>query len=112
VKWDEQALAGLDANYPLAKGTYFSGGAGLSSTIVDYATFLQMLLDGGEYNGKRLLAARTVDLMISKPDRQPGSGSRQIRPGFRDHHGGRSGPAGCYRRIVCLGRLLGNHLLG
>ncbi len=65
VKWDEQALAGLDANYPLAKGTYFSGGAGLSSTIVDYATFLQMLLDGGEYNGKRLLAARTVDLMIS-----------------------------------------------
>lgn len=65
VKWDEQALAGMDANYPLAQGTYFSGGAGLSSTITDYATFLQMLLDGGEYNGKRLLAARTVDLMIS-----------------------------------------------
>jgi CubicO group peptidase (beta-lactamase class C family) len=65
VKWDEQALAGLDADYPLAKGTYYSGGAGLSSSITDYATFLQMLLDGGEHNGKRLLAERTVDLMIS-----------------------------------------------
>lgn len=65
VKWDKQALTGLDADYPLSKGTYYSGGAGLSSTIIDYATFLQMLLDGGEYNGKRLLAERTVDLMIS-----------------------------------------------
>jgi CubicO group peptidase (beta-lactamase class C family) len=49
--------------YPLIKGTYFSGGAGLSSTIKDYATFLQMLLNGGEYNGKRILARRTVELM-------------------------------------------------
>jgi CubicO group peptidase (beta-lactamase class C family) len=50
-------------NYPLAEGTYYSGGAGLSSTIKDYATFLQMLLNKGEYNGKRLLARRTVELM-------------------------------------------------
>ena len=52
-------------NYPLTTGTYYSGGAGLSSTIKDYATFLQMLLNGGEYNGKRLLARRTVELMTS-----------------------------------------------
>ena len=52
-------------NYPLAEGTYYSGGAGLSSTIKDYATFLQMLLNNGEYNGKRLLARRTVELMTS-----------------------------------------------
>ena len=51
-------------NYPL-QGTYYSGGAGLSSTIKDYATFLQMLLNNGEYNGKRLLARRTVELMTS-----------------------------------------------
>jgi CubicO group peptidase (beta-lactamase class C family) len=50
-------------NYPLIKGTYYSGGAGLSSTIKDYAIFLQMLLNKGEYNGKRLLARRTVELM-------------------------------------------------
>jgi CubicO group peptidase (beta-lactamase class C family) len=52
-------------DYPLAKGTYFSGGAGLSSTIKDYATFLQMLLNNGEYNGKRLLSRRTVELMTT-----------------------------------------------
>ena len=51
--------------YPLRKGTYFSGGAGLSSTTKDYATFLQMLLNMGEYNGKRLLASRTVELITS-----------------------------------------------
>lgn len=51
-------------NYPLLKGTYFSGGAGLSSTTKDYAIFLQMLLNNGEYNGKRLLSRRTVELII------------------------------------------------
>jgi CubicO group peptidase (beta-lactamase class C family) len=50
-------------NYPLLTGTYFSGGAGLSSTTRDYATFLQMLLNNGEYNGKRLLSRRTVELI-------------------------------------------------
>ena len=52
-------------NYPFLKGTYFSGGAGLSSTTKDYAVFLQMLLNKGEYNGKRLLSRRTVELITS-----------------------------------------------
>ena len=51
------------ANYPLLKGTYFAGGAGLSSTTRDYAVFLQMLLNKGEYNENRLLASRTVELI-------------------------------------------------
>lgn len=51
------------ANYPLLKSTYYSGGAGLSSTIYDYAVFLQMLLNGGEYNGKRILSRNTVRMM-------------------------------------------------
>jgi CubicO group peptidase (beta-lactamase class C family) len=51
------------ADYPNRNGKYFSGGAGLSSTVADYAVFLQMLLNGGTYNGKRLLARRTVELM-------------------------------------------------
>ena len=50
-------------NYPILKGTYFSGGAGLSSTSKDYAAFLQMLLNKGEYNGKKLLSRRTVELI-------------------------------------------------
>ncbi len=43
--------------------TYFSGGAGLSSTISDYARFLQALLNGGELDGARILGRRTVQLM-------------------------------------------------
>jgi len=52
-------------DYPLLDGTYFSGGAGLSSTVKDYAIFLQMLLNNGEYNGKRFLSRRTVELITS-----------------------------------------------
>lgn len=50
-------------DYPAMEGTYFSGGGGLSSTIYDYAIFLQMLLNGGEYNGKRLLSRNSVRMM-------------------------------------------------
>jgi CubicO group peptidase (beta-lactamase class C family) len=50
-------------DYPTSNGTYFSGGAGLSSTIYDYAIFLQMMLNGGTYNGKRLLSRNTVRMM-------------------------------------------------
>jgi CubicO group peptidase (beta-lactamase class C family) len=50
-------------NYPLQKTTYYSGGAGLSSTILDYGIFLQMLLNEGTYNGKRLLSRNTVRMM-------------------------------------------------
>lgn len=41
----------------------FSGGAGLLSTAPDYGRFLQMLLNGGELDGVRLLSPRTVALM-------------------------------------------------
>ena len=54
---------GIDKDYPLLGSTYFSGGAGLSSTASDYTAFLQMLLNGGEYNGKHLLSPDTVRLM-------------------------------------------------
>jgi len=50
-------------DYPKMQGTYYSGGGGLSSTIYDYAIFLQMLLNGGEYNGKRLLSRNSVRMM-------------------------------------------------
>ena len=42
-----------------------SGGAGLVSTIGDYARFLQMLLNGGKLDGKRYLKPATVALMTS-----------------------------------------------
>ncbi len=43
----------------------FSGGAGLLSTAHDYARFLQMLLNGGELDGVRLLSPRTIELMTT-----------------------------------------------
>jgi CubicO group peptidase (beta-lactamase class C family) len=43
----------------------FSGGAGLVSTARDYARFLQMLLNGGELNGVRLLSPKSVELMTT-----------------------------------------------
>ena len=43
--------------------TYFSGGGGLVSTISDYARFAQMLLNGGELDGVRLLSRKSVEEM-------------------------------------------------
>jgi len=45
--------------------TYFSGAGGLMSTAEDYLQFGQMLANGGELNGKRILSPRTVELMAS-----------------------------------------------
>lgn len=43
----------------------FSGGAGLVSTASDYARFLQMLLNGGELDGVRILSRSSVALMTT-----------------------------------------------
>ena len=43
--------------------TYFSGGAGLSSTVHDYWRFLQMFLNGGTLKSNRILSRKTVELM-------------------------------------------------
>ena len=47
---------------PLSEGTAES--AGLSSTAQDYATFLQMYLNAGEVNGKRILSRTTIQSMM------------------------------------------------
>ncbi|MBT8292484.1 MAG: beta-lactamase family protein [Eudoraea sp.] len=59
--WEKYPVTFYDTDYPV-KGAkrFFSGGAGLSSTAKDYATFLQMYLNKGELNGVRLLSRTTV----------------------------------------------------
>ena len=59
-------------NGPRGQGDYvdgprrsFAGGAGLLSTARDYARFLQMLLNGGELDGARILSPKTIDLMTT-----------------------------------------------
>src|SRR5690606_20676544 len=64
IAWTPE-LHVIDSNYPLIPKSYFSGGAGLASTAHDYAVFLQMLLNGGQYNGQQLLGRRTTELMLS-----------------------------------------------
>lgn len=54
----------LDDNYQQS-ASFKSGGGGLLSTIGDYFRFCQMLLNGGELDGVRLLSPKTVQLMIS-----------------------------------------------
>jgi CubicO group peptidase (beta-lactamase class C family) len=44
-------------------GKYFGAGEGLVSTIEDYAIFLQMMLNGGELNGVRILSSKTIELI-------------------------------------------------
>jgi CubicO group peptidase (beta-lactamase class C family) len=63
--WEKYPVTFYDTDYPV-KGakTFFSGGAGLSSTVKDYATFLQMYLNGGELNGIRILSRKTVESIM------------------------------------------------
>jgi CubicO group peptidase (beta-lactamase class C family) len=64
-QWQPYPVTFYDPDYPI-KGAkrFFSGGAGLSSTAKDYATFLQMYLNGGELNGVRILSHTTIQSMM------------------------------------------------
>ncbi len=68
----EDGHAGQSAVPHSGQGAYvqgpraaFSGGAGLLSTAQDYARFMQMMMNGGELDGVRLLSPTTVTLMTS-----------------------------------------------
>ena len=60
----EQGATGQGA-YDEGPRRSFSGGAGLLATAGDYSRFLQMMLNGGQFQGKRLLSRKTVELMTS-----------------------------------------------
>ena len=63
--WEKYPVTFYDTDYPVkGEKTFFSGGAGLSSTVKDYAIFLQMYLNGGEYNGVRILSRKTVESIM------------------------------------------------
>jgi CubicO group peptidase (beta-lactamase class C family) len=67
-------LAKVDTSMRLNNTSYFSGAGGLMSDAEDYLQFGQMLANGGQLNGKRLLSPKTVELMSSifAPDTLPG----------------------------------------
>ncbi len=80
-RWANYPSTFYDTNYPI-KGArkFFSGGAGLSSTAKDYATFLQMYLNGGELNGVRILSRTTIATMMANQ-------TRDLFGGGNSHHG-------------------------
>ncbi len=64
-KWASYPVTFYDPDFPKTGAkTFFSGGAGLSSTAEDYAKFLQMYMNGGIYNGKRILSPHTIHTMM------------------------------------------------
>jgi len=60
---DKRIIAAPRQGDPSSKPVFLSGSGGLLSTTDDYFRFAQMMLDGGEANGKRFLKASTVQLM-------------------------------------------------
>ena len=81
ANWGRYPVTFYDPDYPI-KGakSFFSGGAGLCGTAKDYATFLQMYLNGGELNGVRILSRTTIETMMRN---QTGD----LFGGGNSHHG-------------------------
>lgn len=66
---------------PAKPPKWFSGGGGLLSTADDYARFCQMLLNGGELDGVRLLSRKSVELMTANhlpPDISYGAFTQEL----------------------------------
>lgn len=57
---------GKFATYPTwADNNHYAGGGGTSGTAMDYAIFIQALLNNGTYNGKRILSRKSIEVMTS-----------------------------------------------
>ena len=85
---DHQVLGGdvgfwYTADYPYrGPHTYFSGGGGLLSTAEDYYRFCQMMLNGGELNGVRILSRKSVELMSHNQVQGKADGANAYGLGF------------------------------
>ncbi|MHA7130202.1 serine hydrolase domain-containing protein [Algoriphagus namhaensis] len=65
-QWEVYPITFYDPDYPKTGArTFFSGGAGLCSTVEDYAKFLQMYLNEGELNDNRILSPTTIQTIMS-----------------------------------------------
>ena len=68
-EWEPGGTPGGPVAYPFARGS-----GGMISTAWDYAVFCQMFLNGGVYDGVRILETETVELMTSPKIQMPGGG--------------------------------------
>lgn len=79
-----------------AEQTYAEGAIGLNGPIEDYAKFCQMLLNKGEFNGRRILKPDTVELMTTinrLPENSGAEKNFQFGLGFELHRGKKPVPA-------------------
>ena len=60
---DRSIGAGADFGDPRVEGKWESGGGGMMSTVMNYARFCQMVMNGGTLNGKRIIGPKTVAYM-------------------------------------------------
>src|SRR5262245_31030733 len=65
VTMSESTPNGLRAVARTDSTVYFSGAGGMMSTAEDYLQFAQMMLNGGELNGRRYVSPQTIALMTS-----------------------------------------------
>lgn len=55
----------FDINYPINGSTFFSGGAGLSTTALDFYKFLNMLMNNGIYESERIVDEKVFELIYN-----------------------------------------------
>ena len=65
VRAEEDIRQKLEMDQPLDDPWYESGGAGLYSTVEDYAHFAEMLLNKGAYHGKEIIGRKTMEFMTT-----------------------------------------------
>lgn len=82
IPWASTTFPGITVDYPVNNNGYYSGGAGLVSTTADYAAFLQMILNKGTFNGKRLLSRHAVEMMTQNQIGDLSLGNNKFGLGF------------------------------
>lgn len=80
---DEKAYAAMNMYAPNKPPYIESGGGGLYSTLEDYSHFAQMLLNKGEYQGKRIIGKKTVEYIS-----QNQLNEQQLKTVYFDHMDG------------------------
>ena len=80
---DHLMYEGVEKDFPKHEGTYFSGGAGLSSTAQDLVKFFTVYLNEGLFKGKRILSSSTVKMAL-KNQLRPGVEASPLPPQPKD----------------------------
>lgn len=82
IPWSDDTFPNSSVDYPINHNGLYAGGAGLVSTLADYAIFLQMILNGGIYNNQQILSRHTVDIMTKNQIGQLSLGPDKFGLGF------------------------------